>query len=129
MARPIEHNIDDIIQSLEKYIELNEEPLVQEFALNYGISRSRLYELAEKNDILSYTIKKAIEKQEVYLLKNASRNLINPTFTMFRLKQPTFGYKDKTEIDQNIGNKDDKPLNINLSNLTIDQIREILKGE
>jgi len=40
------------------------------------------------------------------------------------------GYKDKTEIDNNIGNKDDKPFkSIDLSHLTVEQIKELLKNE
>ena len=40
------------------------------------------------------------------------------------------GYKDKVEMDNNIGNKDDKPFkNIDLSHLSTEQIKELLKNE
>ena len=40
------------------------------------------------------------------------------------------GYKDKVEMDNNIGNKDDKPFaKVDFSHLTVEQITEILKKE
>ena len=51
--------------------------------------------------------------------------LLNPTVSIFNLKN-NFGWKDKTEVD--LGNRDNKPF-INLSNLTIEEIRELLKNE
>lgn len=40
------------------------------------------------------------------------------------------GYKDKAEIDNNIGNKDDKPFaKVDFSHLTVEQIKELLKNE
>ena len=101
-GRPKIYNVEDIIEKLEKYITENEEPMIKEFCLNYGISSSHLYELKSDNERLSETIKKAIEKEEVFLLKNAERQKINPVFAMFRLKQPAFGYKDKTEVETTI---------------------------
>jgi len=111
-GRPLKFKVEDIIIALNKYINEIEQPFIQEFALNYDISREHLYELSRKNKDLSDTIKKAIEKQELYMLKNASERKIDPTFTIFRLKQPCFGYKDKHELDQNI-NQDIK-IKINL---------------
>lgn len=39
------------------------------------------------------------------------------------------GYKDKAEIENNIGNKDEKPLKVDFSNLSVEQIKELLKNE
>lgn len=40
------------------------------------------------------------------------------------------GYKDKAEIDNNIGNKGDKPFaKVDFSHLTVEQIKELLKNE
>lgn len=99
MGAPKQYNVDDIVKAFDEYITANDEPLVQEFALNYGISRTHLYELSNSNSNLSDIINKCLVKQEIYLVRNASTNKINPVFTMFRLKQPSFGYKDKQEIE------------------------------
>ena len=74
------------------------------------------------------TIKKAKNKIENYVEENSLMGRLNPTVSIFNLKN-NFGWKDKTEVDNNIGNKDDKPFNVNLSNLTIDQLKELIKDE
>lgn len=114
-GRPKEYDVNDIIEQLNIYIGKTAEPLIQEFALKYDIPREYLYQLAYKNEELSYTIKKAINKQEVYLLRNASKRTIDPTFTMFRLKQPCFGYKDKQEVESHNTNEN---LNYNIEDST-----------
>lgn len=95
---PKQFNIDDIIEKLNIYIDETEEPFIQEFCLNYNISRVHFYELSKSSSELSNTIKKCLLKQELYIVKNASKNKINPAFSMFRLKQPCFGYTDKQEV-------------------------------
>lgn len=123
IGRPRKYDINDVIEKFEEYIKKEEEPLVQEFALNYGISRPRLYELAEENKELSDTIKKAIEKQEVFLLKGATRGQLNPTFCIFRLKQPCFGYNDKQEIEHNGKLKTESK--VDLSGLSIEELKKL----
>jgi hypothetical protein len=98
-GRPKQFNTEDIVKSLEAFISQNDEPLIQEFILNYGISPSRFYYLAKDNPELSDTIKKAINKQELYLIKKTEAGAINPIFAIFRLKQKQFGWTDKQEIE------------------------------
>lgn len=102
MARPTTIDVNDVIEKLNQYIDKNEEPLIQEFCLNYPISNSRFYDYEKENSELSEAIKRCIKKQEVFLVRNAERNKINPVFAMFRLKQKCFGYTDKQEIDQKV---------------------------
>lgn len=102
MALKKKYDVNDIIEKLNIFIDENEEPLIQEFTLKYGISRSRFYDYAKENAELSDTIKKAIDKQEVYLIKNTETGKLNATFVIFRLKQKCFGWKDKQEIDQTV---------------------------
>jgi hypothetical protein len=117
MARPRKYNVDDIIEKMDKYIRQNDEPLIQEFILDYGISKAHLYELEKESEGLSDAIKKCIQKQEVYLLRNASVKAIDPVFTMFRLKQPCFGYKDKQEVESKNIN-----LNKDMSDMGLEEI-------
>ena len=130
LGRPKIYNVDDIVEKLNKYIDDTEEPMILEFCVNYGINRQYLYELRDKelvkdNKSLADTIKRAIEKEEMFLLKNAERQKINPVFAMFRLKQPAFGYKDKTEIETTgettVTNK------IDLSGMSTEDLKEMLK--
>ena len=125
MGRPKKYDVNDVIDKLNKYIDITDEPMIIEFCLNYGISRTHLYELRDINEDLANTIKKAISKEEMFLVKNAEKQKINPVFAMFRLKQPTFGYKDKTEVETSgettVNNK------IDLSGFTTEQLKDMLK--
>ena len=101
-GRPRIYNAEHISEALLKYIEENDEPLIQEFCLNYDISKDQLYAISgrdeEDSKRLSDSMKKAIAKQEVFLVKNATRRTIDPVFSMFRLKQPCHGYTDRHEL-------------------------------
>lgn len=114
-GRPPKYDVNDIIDKLKEFILAEDEPLIQAFILSYGISPRHFYELAEKNEELSQTIKKAITKQEYYLIKGAESGRINPTFAIFRLKQKQFGWTDKQEIESRNENTN---TNTNLTNLS-----------
>ena len=102
MARPRTYNAEDITKALNKYIDETEDPLIQEFVLNYGISIDQLYDIAKRDEEdskeLSLTIKKAIQKQEVFLVRNVSTRKVSEAFGIFRLKQPQHGWTDKQEV-------------------------------
>ena len=98
MGRPYKYDVKDIIASLEQYTENTEQPLIKEFCLQYNIPYETLNDYANEFKELSLSVKKAIDKQEVYMIKMASQNKLNPGFCIFRLKQPSFGYTDKQEI-------------------------------
>jgi hypothetical protein len=99
MARPREYDAEDLAIKLEAYIEREDQPFIQEFCLEENVSVDTIYRLEKDNMSLSEAIKKALRKQEVYILKNASTGKINPVFGIFRLKQKCFGYTDKAEFD------------------------------
>jgi hypothetical protein len=99
VGRPVKFDAADMTKALESFISQNDEPLIQEFIMNYNISSSRFYDIAKDNKELKDTIKRAVDKQELYLIKNAQKGLINPTFAIFRLKQKQFGWSDKQEIE------------------------------
>lgn len=97
MARPIKYQPDDIIDALSRYIDNTDDPLIVEFCVNYGISKDRLYDIATDNQAISDAIKRAHDKDEVYLLRHADDQKTS-TFSIFRLKQPVHGYTDKQDI-------------------------------
>ncbi len=103
MARPREINIQDVIKEFDVYVDETEYPMVKEFALNYRISTSRLYDLIKENDELSDTKKRCLTKAEIYLNKKLAEGKTNPTGKIFLLKQPAFGYTDKQAIDHSGG--------------------------
>lgn len=106
MSRPIEYEVNEVAKAFDEYINNNEEPLIQEFCLNYGMSRPNLYVMKEKYKEIEEAMDKCLTKQEIYILRNAQR--INPALAIFRLKQPTFGYKDRQEIENTVTVKEDK---------------------
>lgn len=107
MARPqtlTPEQIDDIRQEFAEYIETNDDPTIVGFVsshpkieLNDGKEFYLNKDYMSDHDEFSELRKRAIEKQEDYLLKNATINKANPTIAIFRLKQPQHGYKDKFE--------------------------------
>jgi hypothetical protein len=91
--------IQQINDKLNKYIDTTDIPIIAEFAYENNLRRQLLYE----NEVLSDTIKKAVDKKEAQLERKALDNDINTTFAIFSLKQ--LGWKDKQEIDHTIQGK------------------------
>ena len=98
MARPVIFDADVLAIKLLDYIDKTDQPFIQEFCLNEDVSRDTVYRLAKDNKALSDSIQKALDKQELYILQNASIGKVNPVFGIFRLKQPAFGYTDKADL-------------------------------
>ena len=124
-GRPTIIDANDMCEKLSVYIKENEEPMIIDFCVQYGISKQRFYELVQNNQELADLQKELITKEESFLVRNGERGHINPVFTMFRLKQPAFGYKDKTEIETSgettVTNK------IDLSGMSTEDLKEMLK--
>jgi len=94
-GRPTVIDVMDVNDKFDAYIKREAYPVVKEFTGEYGISSTRFYELKDNNVMLKETLKKAIDKAEVYLSKY-STNTIKDIFT---LKQKAFGWQDKQEIE------------------------------
>lgn len=63
------------------------------------------------------------------MLEDAAINAkIGDSFKMFYMANK-FGYRNKKDVDQTISNKDNNPLNVNLTSLTVEQIRELLNEQ
>lgn len=101
----------EVYESLQSYILSNDDPTIVGFvsvndtAIQYNLNDSNLYDWPE----FSGLIKRAIKKQEAYLLDGATKNKLNATMAIFRLKQPQHGYKDRTETDVTTNGKDIGP--------------------
>jgi len=78
-----------------KYIELNDIPIIAEFAYQHGVARQKLYEFEELNDAL----KLCTTKKEAALETKALTHEINTTMAIFSLKQ--LGWSDKQDISVN----------------------------
>lgn len=88
--------IAEMVSDFAKFINENEDPRIVHFTSTYNkytINKDYISDHAEFSELR----KKAIEKQEDYLLRGATKNELNPMFSLFRLKQPQHGYKDRTE--------------------------------
>lgn len=93
--------IVEIVQDFIDYIDRTPDPTIVNFTSTYkkySINKDYISDHEEFSELR----KRAIEKQESFLLYGATQNKLNASVAIFRLKQPQHGYKDKTEVDQNI---------------------------
>jgi hypothetical protein len=80
--------------------------------LYLDITRETLCEY-QKLEVFSDTIKKAKHKVENYVEENSLNGNLNPTVSIFNLKN-NFGWKDKQEIEQ---------LNVNLDKSDVEELK------
>lgn len=98
----------EVLKAFEDYIKRSYDPTVVGFcsydpvALQYEINDSNLYDWDE----FSGLIKRAIKKQEAYLVEGGTRNQLNVTMAIFRLKQPQHGYTDQKHVDHTTAGKE-----------------------
>lgn len=101
VGRPQIHTteqIQEIVDDLTIYIEENEDPTIVGFTSSYNKYSVNKNYIGDHNEF-SELRKRAIEKQEAFMLKGATNNKLNPTVCIFRLKQPQHGFTDKTQSD------------------------------
>jgi hypothetical protein len=120
VARPRSIDIDDLIEKFEEFINETDDPIIQRFIENYRISKDSFYRYAKQNEELSDLTKRAINKQEAAIIENSRTGKYNTIFSIFRLKQPSFGWKDKTETEITSSNG----IAIELTALTAEQRAE-----
>lgn len=94
--------IEEIAQDLSEYIDTHEDPTIVGFTSSYTKYSVNKDYISDHNEF-SELRKRAIEKQEAFLLSGATKNTLNPSVSIFRLKQPQHGFKDKTETDITTG--------------------------
>jgi hypothetical protein len=96
-------NKDVIKQRLIDYIDSVPDPNLPEFCSMYNDNphRDTLYDWSNDDEInktygFRHLLKRLHDKQESFLIRAKD---VNPIMAIFRLKQPSFGYKDKQELD------------------------------
>jgi len=93
--------IQDIVSDLTLYIESHDDPTIVGFTSSYtkySVNKDYISDHKEFSELR----KRAIEKQEAYLLDGVTRNKLNATMGIFRLKQPQHGFSDKHEQEVTI---------------------------
>ena len=93
--------IQTIVADLEKWIETQDDPTLVAFTSSYTKYRVNKDYISD-HDEFSDLRKRSIEKQEAYLVKGATKNSLNPTMAIFRLKQPQHGYSDRSQLDARV---------------------------
>lgn len=96
VGRPQKYNKEQLMviyNDFSAYIDSNDDPTLAGFAVASPTPINKQFLLDRKE--FSFLVKKAIEKQEQFLLQQFK----NPTLAIFRLKQPSHGYTDKTEVE------------------------------
>lgn len=99
--------IQNIADDFKKYIEEEEDPTIVWFTCSYPPIFSKYLKREtriNKNYIgdheeFSELRRAAIEKQEAYLIKWVTKNQLNATMWVFRLKQPQHWYTDKQQVE------------------------------
>lgn len=90
--------IEEIVKDLDDYIERSPDPTIVGFTSGYR-KYSVNKDYISDHDEFSELRKRAIEKQEHYLLYGATNGRLNASVSIFRLKQPQHGYKDRVDSD------------------------------
>lgn len=128
-----QEQIQQIYNDLLNYILEEEDPTIVWFTSIYNpvFSESEWRDIYINKDFISdhdefsELRKKAIEKQENYLVKWVTKNQLNATMWVFRLKQPQHWYTDKQEIDSNVNLKAEVN---NMSELPTDELIKLANG-
>lgn len=104
VGRPDKITVDEkkeVWRAFEKYVDEEEYPTVTGFCANHKIAVK--YGLISQNlkdwPQFSSLIKKANDKQAIYTEEQTIRGKMNPTWAIFKLKQPAFGWTDKQEVE------------------------------
>lgn len=99
-----------VAEDFAKYIRKNEDPIIVGFTSSYepidlgGGKTFRINkDFISDHEEFSELRKAAIQKQEAYLQRGATKGELNATMCIFRLKQPQHGFKDKSEVDHTTG--------------------------
>lgn len=101
IGRPPKVKVDDILAAVDSYLEQADPPIVAEFAHLCGITRQRLYSLADEkkragDPRLFDAIKRLSEEKEIRLERGALSGHYSPSVAIFSLKQ--LGWTDKAVV-------------------------------
>lgn len=98
----------EVYEAFEAYIRDTDDPTIVGFAAYNDVALK--YNVTDDNigdwDDFSGLRKRATKKQEAYLIAGGTMNKLNPTFAIFRLKQPQHGWTDRIQTDHTSNGKD-----------------------
>lgn len=92
---------EEVLKALEDYLANEDDPTLvgfcalDETAVRLDVTEDNLQDWTEFSNLR----KRSVKKQEAYLLRQGTRNRINTTMAIFRLKQPQHGYTDKSLVE------------------------------
>lgn len=100
----------EVYHAFEEYIEDNEYPTMPDFCAYNKVAKK--YKLTTQNlkDWEQFTSlrKRLVDKQEQFTESQVMKGKLNPTWAIFKLKQPAFGWTDRQEIQH--ANDPDNPM-------------------
>lgn len=123
-GRPPKVNIDVLIGDIDSYIERADPPIIAEYAHLHGITRQRLYQLADEKKAIGDMrlfdgLKKLSEAKEIKLEKNGLSGGYAANVAIFSLKQ--LGWSDKQNMNIYVGDtQEDDPLTKSLKEMAKD---------
>jgi hypothetical protein len=123
-GRPRKYSKQEILQTkIDEYFKMCDEKekpyTITGLCLYLDIDRSTLLRYEEKEEYCN-TIKRAKNKIENYVEENSLKGLLNPTVSIFNLKN-NFGWKDKQEIETNQNIKVDNPY----KELSVEELKKL----
>lgn len=95
----------EVYDAMVDYIARTPDPIIVGFcawdsvAVKYWITKDNINDWEEFSELR----KRAVQKSEAYLASGAVTGKLNPTMSIFRLKQPVHGYKDRFDTDVTSG--------------------------
>ena len=112
MARPIKdkYKLDFVINTIDKYTNETELPIVKEVCVNNKWDVSHIYSMAKENPELDQSIKRLIDKKETELERGGLTGKYKTAMAIFSLKQ--LGWKDTIELESS--NTESNPIKIEM---------------
>lgn len=99
---PTKYPIEEVLIEINKFIErakLGEvKPRLISFRAEYGIGKTRLWELSKIHTELADSVEKLHTMEEEHIVQGGESGGIPAAFAKFRLQQKPFNYSDKTEV-------------------------------
>ena len=128
VGRPLKFkSVEELDTKINEYFDLCEEkkekPLITGLAIHLDTSRKVLCEYSEKDEF-SNSIKKAKSKCELCLERNLVEGKVNPTGSIFNLKN-NYGWHDKIETEHSGEIKQDITLPAGIEDLIADSVSKI----
>ncbi len=105
----VKYPVDEVIERVVDFIYRARigtvKPRLISFRAEYGIGKTRLWELSKENTELANALEQLQTLEEEYVVNGGETGAIPAAFAKFRLQQNPFNYRDNKEVDVNINQK------------------------